>query len=84
MISGADRLMIAFFGLPVRISTPSVVPVAHPVTGSFFFDKKKEDTIRTVHSCLSASIGLRFAACQAGYTAQTMQMRIPKLTPSTT
>ena len=36
------------------------------------------------HSCLSASIGLRLAACHAGYTAQAMQMIIPNTTPSTT
>ena len=36
------------------------------------------------YSCLSASIGLRFAACHAGYTPQRIQMTIPKPTPSAT
>jgi len=83
-ISPEKVWMIAFFGLPVRIPTPSVVSVRHPVTGSSSFRLKKRVSIDRYHSCLRASIGLRFAACQAGYTAQTIQMRIPKLTPSTT
>src|SRR5208337_1556140 len=36
------------------------------------------------HSCRRASIGLRFAACHAGYIPQRIEIMIPKLTPSTT